>query len=209
MVFRWYGVLRGLRVLAFVLPVTVSPMPGQVESESPANLQVFQRLAFEIGSDLDSRLATGVPSIGGVTVLPREIGLSVEKELARGLGVSGDSSGRDSAGLVLEFIVTEARVYLEDIRRDGFLGPRIADRVVVLGGRAKAWRAGSPPLYLDATRSLRDTVRLSGVESLENPPLSFTQIVIPREGFFDSLLEPVIVLGAVGVAVYLLFAVRS
>ncbi len=209
MVFRRYGVLRGLRVLAFVLPVTVSPMLGQVESESPANLQVFQRLAFEIGSDLGSRLAAGAGAAGGVTVLPREIGLSVEKEFARGLGVSGGFSGMDSAASGLEFVVTEARVYLEDIRRDGFLGPRVADRVVVLGGRAKAWRAGSAPLYLDATRSLRDTVRLSGVERLESPPLIFTKIAIPREGFFDSVLEPVIVLGAVGVAVYLLFAVRS
>ncbi len=209
MVFCRYGVLRGLRVLAFVLPVTVSPMLGQVESESPANLQVFQRLAFEIGSDLGSRLAAGKGHTGGVTVLPREIGLSVEEELARGLGLSGASSGMDSAAIGLEFVVTEARVYLEDIRRDGIFGPRIADRVVVFGGRAKAWRAGSAPLYLDAARSLRDTVRLSGVEGLESPPLSFTKIAIPREGFFDSLLEPVIVLGAVGVAVYLLFAVRS
>lgn len=209
MVFRWYGVLWGLRILAIVLPVTVSPMLGQVESESPANLQIFQRLAFEIGSDLGVRLAGGSASFGGMTVFPREIGLSLEKELARGLGVSEASSGRDSAGLGFEFVVTEARVYLEDIRRDGFFGPRVADRVVVLGGRAKVWRAGAAPLYLDATRSLRDTVRLSGVETLENPVLSFTKIVIPREGFFDSLLEPVIVLGAVGVAVYLLFAVRS
>ncbi len=209
MVFRWYGVLRGLRVLAFVLPVIVSPMLGQVESESPANLQIFQRLAFEIGSDLGLRLAGGAVSVAGVTVFPREIGLTLEKDFMRGLGVSGGSSGADSAAVAIEFVITEARVTLEDVRRDGFLGPRIADRVVVLGGRAKASREGSAPLYVDATRSLRDTVRLSAVESLESPSLNFTRIVLPREGFFDSLLEPFIVLGAVGVAVYLLFAVRS
>lgn len=210
MLFRRYGVLRGLRVLTFVLPVIVSPMLGQVESESPANLQVFQRLAFEIGSDLGLRLASGAVSVGGVTVFPKDIGLPLEPDLARGLRMTPVQTPlRDSAGLRLEFGITEARVFLEDVRRDGFLGPRMADRVIVLAGRAKASGEGVPAAYYDVTRSLRDTVLLSAVERLETPELSFTKATMPRLGFFDSLLEPVVVLGAVGVAVYLLFAVRS
>ncbi len=210
MLFCLYGVLRSLRVLAFVLPVIVSPMLGQVESESPANLQVFQRLAFEIGSDLGLRLARGAASVGGVTVFPRDIGVFLEQELARGLGIPVvPTPERDSAGLRLEFGITQARVLLEDIRREGFLGPRIADRVIVLAGRAKASGEGIAGAYYDVTCSLRDTVLLSAVGSLETPELSFTKAAMPRLGFFDSLLEPVVVLGAVGVAVYLLFAIRS
>ncbi len=210
MSFRFNRVVRGLQVLVIGLPAAVSPMCGQAESESPANLQVFQRLAFEIGSDLGLQLPGGAASLGGVVVFPREIGLPLESELARGLGLGrAFDSWRDSSALTLELAVTEAQVVLEDPRRDGFLGPKIVDRLVTLAGRAKASREGVPAAYYDVSRSLRDTVLLSAVESLESPTLRFTKAALPRQGLFDSLIEPLVVLGAVGVAVYLLFAVRS
>ncbi len=210
MTVRCCGVLRDLWILTASLTVIVSPLPGQTESGPPATLQIFRRLAFEIGSDLAVRLDRRPGPVTGVAVLPREVGLPLEEDLVRGFGVpEAPSARRDSAGLHLELVITEARAFLENSRREGFFGPRLADRVVVLTGRAKTWVEGIPPQYVDLTRAFRDTVRLSAVESLENPSLGFTRITIPSQGFFDNLLEPIVVLGAVGVAVYLLFAVRT
>jgi hypothetical protein len=143
-----------------------------------------------------------------VTVFPREIGLPLEQDLFRGLRMSGTTAAPvDSTGHRLEVALTDARVVLENPRRDGFLGPRLVDRVIVLAGRAKT--PGEGLAYYDVTRSLRDTVQLSGIERLSSQTLAFTRMTLPRQGFFDDLFEPLVVLGSVGVAVYLLFAVRS
>jgi len=183
--------------LAFV----PSPMLGQVPDEPPTNLQVFQRLAMEIGADLRTRMAGLAP--GNVKVFPREIGLPLEQELVRGLGATAGQARGDS-GRTLEFAVTDAQVTLEDVRHDGFLGPSIVDRIVQLSGTAKG-EGG----YFEFSRALRDTVRLSSIERLASPALPFTRMTPPSRGFFDNLIEPLVVLGSVGVAVYLLFAVRS
>jgi hypothetical protein len=66
---------------------------------------------------------------------------------------------------------------------------------------------------MQATRDYResstDTIGLSDIGQVENPAYPFTRASVPAEGFFDTLAEPLIVLGAIGVAVYLLFSVRS
>jgi hypothetical protein len=193
--------------LGFALLAAVLPMRGQVDGEPPTNLAVFQRLSFEIGSDL--KIRTGGMKPEAVTLFPREIGLLLEKELMRGLGGSGTTATEgDSALLRVEFAVTDARVVLEGARRDGFFGARVVERVVVLAGRAKSTGGGKLEYY-DVARSLRDTVLMSGVERLSSQAIPFTRMTIPSQGFFDDILEPLVVLGSVGVAVYLLFAVRS
>ena len=47
------------------------------------------------------------------------------------------------------------------------------------------------------------------IRELENPNLPVTQGTLPTGGFFSSFAEPLIVLGAVAVAMLLLFSVRS
>jgi hypothetical protein len=50
---------------------------------------------------------------------------------------------------------------------------------------------------------------MSDVESLENSGIPATHGVIPKEGLFSTFLEPLVAIGAMAVAVYLLFHVRS
>jgi hypothetical protein len=56
---------------------------------------------------------------------------------------------------------------------------------------------------------MSDVVEVSLIESLENPSVPQTHGVFPPEGFFAGWAEPLVLLGAVAVAVYLLFTVRS
>ncbi|MFA6540839.1 MAG: hypothetical protein WCT99_04490 [Bacteroidota bacterium] len=59
------------------------------------------------------------------------------------------------------------------------------------------------------TITLRDTVRYSEAESLHDFSTPFSTYTPPSLSFFDSLLEPIVVTIASGIAVYLFFTIRS
>ena len=103
----------------------------------------------------------------------------------------------------------DARVSYEDPRRDGFFGPKIVDRVVTLAVRTRFSTSSTPPLSGEWTRSVRDTVSYDRLESIEMPGVPMTHGSQPAQGVWQGLLEPLIVVGSIGVAVLLLFAVRS
>lgn len=54
-----------------------------------------------------------------------------------------------------------------------------------------------------------DTLHYSDIKNVETPNLSITHGTKPSEPLFESLLEPVIAIGAVIVTIILLFTVRS
>jgi hypothetical protein len=54
-----------------------------------------------------------------------------------------------------------------------------------------------------------DTILLSQVESIEQPAIPSTRGTVPPEDFFSGLVEPLVIVGAVAVAIFLLFTVRS
>jgi hypothetical protein len=58
-------------------------------------------------------------------------------------------------------------------------------------------------------RSAADIVDVSDIDKLENAGVPATHGVLPSEGFFSTILEPLVAMGAIAVAVYLLFHVRS
>jgi hypothetical protein len=109
------------------------------------------------------------------------------------------------AGIVRGFVEYSA------VRRDGLFGSKVADRSVLLTLRLKAWKASTGALLFsgEVTKVAHDTVGVSQLERLETPGLEMTRGIPPPEGLFSSLLEPIILIGAIAVGVYLLFTVRS
>ena len=103
------------------------------------------------------------------------------------------------------------RVVLVNPRRPGLFSARIVDRTVTLALWGKIVdRANGRLLIGETWREERtDTVCVEDLEHLETPGVPATRGVLPPEGLFSSFLEPLILLGAVGVAVYLLFTSRS
>ncbi|HUN66776.1 MAG TPA: hypothetical protein VMW43_11830 [Bacteroidota bacterium] len=59
------------------------------------------------------------------------------------------------------------------------------------------------------SRTLTDTVDGAHLGSLENPRIRCTQSAYRRDSMLDRMLEPFFIIGATGLAVYLLFHVRS
>ena len=146
-----------------------------------------------------------------VTVLPRESAWIVEDSIIDALHRHGAKIAQRYGRYEAEFGLVRLRVNYENIRRDGMFGPKLVDRdvAVTLHARIEDTREGRLLHSGDVSSEHRDTVAVSGIERLENSMVPATHGVLPSEGFFTSLAEPIIMLGAVAVAVVLLFTVRS
>ena len=177
------------------------------ESGCPTSLQVMQRLAMEIGLELRSSEHGTLDSSLSVRVAPKETAWPLEQEFVAGLK-AGPSKGEGVSIAACELGLLDARVQYDNIRRDGFLGRKIVDRIVRIAVRVKIEERGGTR-FREFQKEARDTVSVSDVDRLETAGLPMTRGSLPPEGFFDDLIEPAIFLGSIGVAVYLLFAVRS
>jgi hypothetical protein len=176
-------------------------------------LQTFQSLAARIGDLAVSTIPLTTIGSVAVTVTPRESAWTIEQELIaafRGRGFATLGSPGDSS-VVAEFGVADARVAYANLRRDGFLGQRVLDRNVKLTLRGKIVdrRTGALLSIREWTEEQDDVVGISQIESLETPGVPMTKGTVPPEGFFSGLAEPLVVLGAIAVAVVLLFSIRS
>lgn len=180
---------------------------------TPTNLQMFQSLAARIGDLAVSTIPVSDAKSVAIEVTPHESAWTIEHELnaafrGRGftlLGYPGDSA------VTAEFGVADARVIYTNPRRDGFLGQRAVDRRVrlTLRGKIVDRRTGALLSMREWTEERVDLIGVSQIESLETPGLSMTKGSVPPEGFFSGLAEPLVLLGAIAVAVVLLFSIRS
>lgn len=191
----------------------VAPGQDTVPNRPPAtNLEVMRSLAERIGEKVGKLISTHDAETVAVRVLPEETAWYVERSLLAGLltqNVQLTSSGHSD--MFAEFGLGNLHVAYANIRRDGFLGSKLIDRKVTVLVSAKVLdqRAGNILVLKDFREERIDTLQLSELENVENQNLEVTQGVIPGEGFFSNLAEPLVVLGAIAVAVYLLFSVRS
>lgn len=178
----------------------------------PSNLELIRSLAASIGDAVGGVLGREDSSTMSLTVLPRDMAWYVESALLQGLSkhrfVLRASGASELTG---EFGFAKARVEYEDIRRHGFFGSKIVDRkvAVLISAKIVDQQNGSILLVRDFEEACRDTIPLSDIQRVENAGLPLTRGTVPKEGFFSNLAEPLVMLGAIGVAVYLLFSVRS
>jgi hypothetical protein len=93
---------------------------------------------------------------------------------------------------------------------DGFLGESLTERTIgVTLAIQKYDRDGRVRLSQEYSRQSLDTIAVDKIRVLEDPAYRFTRGDVPQGSYFDSLLTPLIILGSLGLAVYLLFSVRS
>ncbi len=122
-------------------------------------------------------------------------------------------SGRDSsqARRVVSLRVTALSVSFSDLSREGLFGDKSVKRTVRaevayrdrLGSTGEVLHAGT------AASVLADTVHLDDLASLQSAGIPRTAAIAPQETFLDQAVEPFLILGAAGLAVYLLFHIRS
>jgi hypothetical protein len=176
------------------------------------NLEVMRTLAGRIGERVGEFLTLHQTDTLTVEVKPRETAWYVESSLVAGLGKGKEglitTTSREATA---EFGIGELQVEYTDRRREGILGEEVVNRHirVTISARVRHRTLGEILPIRDLTESVTDTVKLSAVRFIENPNLPVTRSPVPEGGLFPSLVEPIVVLSAVGVAVFLLFHVRS
>ncbi len=173
---------------------------------------VSQVLADTIARRAFSILPPSDSSSVAVTLLPAGEAWFLEEPVLKAARASGhipDYSG--ATRYTAEFGITDMHVELVNPRRPGFFSDRLVDRTVTLVLWGKIVDRTTGQLLVGETwrEQYTDTVLVDDLERLETPGVPATRGVLPAEGLFSSWVEPLIILGAVGVAVYLLFTSRS
>jgi hypothetical protein len=112
---------------------------------------------------------------------------------------------------IVEFHLIGFDVRYENIFHSGLFGQKFLTRSVttqlsyhVLGGLKKEIVAGNI-----VHKTSVDTVAIDAIPELENRTIKSTLGVLPSDPFLDKAIEPFIIIGAAGIAIYLLFHIRS
>jgi hypothetical protein len=117
----------------------------------------------------------------------------------------------DSVAYDVEISVIEYGVRYDNLRQEGIFGSRSVDRVVNMHIQTRFTERSSARVVrqseMDTTAT--DTVEVSQISQIEHPNVVATHARLPEEGFFSGWAEPLVVVGSVVVAVFLLFTIRS
>lgn len=199
-----------LMLAGFVL---VSTLPCAAQDTVPmSNIQAYQLLAERIGDSVNAHIPGADSLRVFLSVKPEGTAWLVQGGIAQALQKRGRTVVvAMPAGFQADLGIMEMHVVYGNAHTEGLFTGKVANREVVLniGARVVDQRSGVVTLNKEFHESMRDTVRVSEIPTLQDPNVPITQGALPGEGFFSSLAEPLIMLGAVAVAVYLLFTVRS
>lgn len=176
----------------------------------------MQSLIEAIGRELLPSLSVPVGETIALSCQSGEEGWIVQQSLAAALTRAGMKVyvGRDSVpapNLVVEVRSVALGVGYTDLSRDQVMGTRRITRTVSAAFVCLATDARTGKVLFSGTpaRQLADTVSADDVPALESPTVRSTHADLPSGSFLDRMVEPFVILGATGIAVYLLFHVRS
>ena len=184
----------------------------EADSAPPTNLEVVRMLSERVGMTVGRMISGGDSTDVKLSVYPRDLAWYADLGLTRGLARQGCRVTMfDSAQHSAEFVLLRIDVEYSNIRRNGFLGTKVVTRKISesLASKLIDRKTGSIVSAQDFKEVAEDTIAVSEVESVESPNLPLLRGNLPAEGFFSNLAEPLILLGSVAVAIFLLFKVRS
>jgi hypothetical protein len=106
-------------------------------------------------------------------------------------------------------LITDAKTEYQAPRRESLWGTEVMDRIVRLRGELRIDEGGMLRARAPFSEELRDCVPVSSQQRIESTMIPATRSTVPAGGLFADVLEPVVLIAALGVAVLLLFTVRS
>ena len=178
----------------------------------PTNLRIYQTLAASLGDSLAASIPPADTPRVNIRIAPADVAWYLQD------GIEGAFRERhcevragDTARFAAEFGAVAMHVRYTDLRRPGVFGAHVVDRMVTLTARTRLTdrRDGRVIASGEHTASYTDTVPVAAVGGLEQASIPVTRGTLPAEDFFSGIAEPLVVVGAVAVAIFLLFTVRS
>lgn len=205
----WHAAVQFSMILLLAAP---GHALAAMTSEPKTNLAVIRDLAEAIGQRIG--ILTDLPAGDtlSVSVRPSESAWYIQSSLIRGIsGSSRPVRSSDKGPVTAECGIEEILVSYSDPRTDGLLGSTIVDREVsvTISTMLIDQVSGTILLNDELLEERTDTIELGDIGTLENPNIPATQGSLPAEGFFSNIAGPLILIGSIGVAVFLLFHVRS
>ena len=198
--------------LLLIFWLTSAAPPEEADSSVQTNLKVYQSLGRSIGDSIAQTIARVDSPRIAVTVAPAEFRWFMDGPVSDAFRARGwKVVVPDSARYVAEFGALVMHVAYANVRRPGLFSSRVVDRSVKMSVSIRLTDRTTGGLILATERAgeFGDTVELSGIEALETPWVAATRGTLPPEGFLSGWAEPLIVIGSIAVAIYLLFTVRS
>jgi hypothetical protein len=205
-------ILPGSTIVLLLLWLLGTAAAGEADSPVPTNLRIFQTLGSLIADSAAQVVARPDSPRVSVNVAPSEFRWFMDGPVADAFRARGCRVvAADSARFAAEFGALAMRVSYTNVRRPGFFSARIVDRSVRLAVSLRVTERSTGALVVGGERAAEyaDTVELSAIDTLETPWVPVTRGTLPAEGFFSGWAEPLIVIGSIAVAIYLLFTVRS
>ena len=208
--------MKGLRhslplaVAAVALAGVLRAQPG--DAPAPTNLRIYQSLAASLGDSLAASIPPADSPRVNIRIAPADVAWFLQGDIERAFRERHCAIRTgDSARYGAEFGAVDMRVRYANLRRSGLFGPHVVDRIVVLTLRSRLSDRATGVVVAggEHTAAYTDTVAVSDVGDLEQASIPVTKGVLPGEDFFSGLTEPLVVVGAVAVAIFLLFTVRS
>lgn len=116
-----------------------------------------------------------------------------------------------TSGVEVSVSVGDVSVVFGEPFSDGFLSAHRSERQIDLGLRMTATRIEDGKiLWAKSQRgSFIDTVYVDDIQELQRSSAPVTKGVMPQRSAMEKFIEPFIIVGAAGVAVYLFFTIRS
>lgn len=229
--------MRCLGLLILILLSIALPLSARPENQSSAdnqdspqkNLEIFYSLIDSSVAFITGKLPGENRSVVLKMILPGDYQIFetriVQALRSKGFGIhitgpgvsaaaaAGEAEGKvlpdGSKSIELRYAIDNASVRYGDAFRDGWFGSVKTGRQIQLFTSYVVSENGNVVDSGRFTSDRSDTVLFKELEELENSQFSFTRTVHPGEPFFESLLEPVVAVGAAAAAVYLFFSVRS
>lgn len=115
------------------------------------------------------------------------------------------------ASITFEMQSSRAMVRYDNMFRAGLFGEKKVERSISVELSAKVLKNPSgEPVFAGLKEAIfQDTVAVKAVELLSSPGIRATYANVPPETFFDRIVEPFVIVGTIGVLMYLFFTIRS
>ncbi|MBI3189318.1 MAG: hypothetical protein HYZ33_01590 [Ignavibacteriales bacterium] len=188
----------------------------QSDDSVKTNMQLFRDGIVTLTDSIFNRLPNEkrnsiVVSIQMIEELSFVSQTIVSELQSKGVQVFIESTTVTPSFLELQINSPELRISYGDSFRESFLGETKANRTVTVSLPFLAKDVQSNSVLQSGTLlyNYSDTVSTDMISLLEQQGIPSTHAPMPERNFFDRLLEPLIIIGATGVAVYLFFHVRS
>jgi hypothetical protein len=204
------------RIFVLLLTGVVAVMPAPARADDPApprqTLHILQDMMSAVADTVFAVPAATQNASVRTTIQPPAHAWFLEQSVHTSARAHGLVPAESAAPQYdVRFGIEQIGVIYEDTRRTWIFGEQVMDRTVRLAGTVKLVEQETGTILLSRpfTTAVRDTVPVVGIEALESPGIPATHGVAPASGLFSSLVEPIVLVGSVAVAVYLLFSVRN